>query len=192
MAKGEIKRSHRLLIIGGSAGSLDVLLKLLPALQVPLAIAIVVVLHRRRTPGSELSDLLATRTKAPVKEIGDKELLQGGCIYIAPTEYHILFETNSTISLDYSEKVNYSRPSIDVAFESAAEVYGAELACLLLSGANGDGARGMRLANEKGATVGVQDPKTSDSPQMPTEALLMTATATVLSPEDMAAFVDAL
>ena len=106
-----------------------------------------------------------------VKEVEEKESIIPGVIYIAPPDYHVLIEKDFTFSLDYSEKVNYSRPSIDITFESAADVYGDRLACLLLSGSNADGVMGMKTAKAIGGLTAVQDPATCEMPYMPQRAL---------------------
>ncbi len=192
MEKDKINTVCELLVIGGSAGSLEVLLKVFPRLPASLGIAIVLVLHRKNSPDSMLPELLSTRTVLPVKEIEDKQPLTGGHVYIAPPDYHLLFEKNKVISLDYSEKVNYSRPSIDVAFESAAEAFGAKLCCLLLSGANADGMEGLKHVKEKGGRVAVQDPKSADTPYMPEQAIANVMVDHVLKTEDMVAFISGL
>ena len=106
----------RLVIIGGSAGSIDVLIRIMPQLRTGLPFAIVIVLHRKNTGDSFLGELFGSRTAIPVTEIEDKNEIRPGQIFIAPADYHLLFETNGSFCLDDSEKVNYSRPSIDVAF----------------------------------------------------------------------------
>jgi len=99
-------------IIGGSAGSLEVLLKVLPVINPAVSFPIVIIIHRKHGTDSLLPDLLSSRTKLKVKEVDEKESLKAGTIYIAPSDYHLLVEQDRTFSLDYSEKVNYSRPSL--------------------------------------------------------------------------------
>jgi len=192
MEKDKIASSCKLLVIGGSAGSLEVILKLLPRLRENLDLAIAIVLHRKSGGDYALSDLLASRTQLPVKDIEDKQPLEKGCIHVAPPDYHLLFEKDNTLSLDYSEKVNYSRPSIDVSFESASEIFGPGLACLLLSGANADGAKGLAAVKAAGGIVIVQNPGTAESPFMPQQAILNVDVDRVLDAKDMAAFINSL
>lgn len=192
MAEGQINAKQKLLVIGGSAGSLPVLLEVLPEIVMSDALAIVIVLHRKNTADSLLSDLLAFRTGLPVKEIEDKEQLKSGDVYLAPPDYHILFETNHTVSLDFSEKVNFSRPSIDVAFESAASVYKEQLSCILLSGASADGVQGLMEASSVNARVAVQDPSTAETPYMPQQAINKQPGITVLKPLEMVTFINSL
>jgi two-component system, chemotaxis family, protein-glutamate methylesterase/glutaminase len=192
MEKDKIVSSFKVLVIGGSAGSLDVILKVLPHLDETMKLAIVIVLHRKSGGDYSLSDLLSSRTRIKMKEIEDKQALEEGCIYIAPPDYHLLFEKDRTLSLDYSEKVNYSRPSIDVSFESASEIFGSSLTCLLLSGANADGVKGLSTVKQNGGQVTAQDPATADSPFMPQQAILNVPIDKVLNITEMAAFINAL
>ena len=180
------------LIIGGSAGSLDVLLKVLPDLYSVLSFPIVIVLHRKPGKESLLIDLLSTKTKMTVKEIEEKEKLLSGMIYIAPPSYHVLIEQNKTFSLDASEKINFSRPSIDVTFESASEVFHDKLVCLLLSGANSDGTKGMEVVKQNGGKTLVQEPDSAMSRFMPEFALDHVDIDSVLMPGEMANFINEL
>ncbi|WP_343672160.1 chemotaxis protein CheB [Chitinophaga sp.] len=182
----------RTLVIGGSAGSLDVLLQLLPSLDPACKLAIIIVLHRKSDNDSLLSDLLAARSILPVKEAEEKDLLTAGMVYVAPADYHLLIEPDGTITLDYSEKVNYSRPSIDVTFMAAAEVLGDQLACLLLSGANIDGGEGLQQAQEMGAVIAVQDPTEAEVAFMPMHAMSVVKVDRVLKQKDMVDWVMSL
>jgi len=193
MEKNKIASPSKLLVIGGSAGSLDVILKLLPDLNEAIEISIVIVLHRKSGGDYSLSDLLASRTKIRIREIEDKQALERGHIYVAPADYHLLFEKDYTLSLDYSEKVNYSRPSIDVSFESASEIFGSSLTCLLLSGANADGVKGLITVKQNGGKAIVQNPDTAESPYMPQQAILKVADIDrVLDVKEMAVYINAL
>lgn len=156
--------------VGGSAGSLEVLLKVLPQIKDEIDFAIVIVLHRK--PGADilLTELLAARTNIPIKEIEEKDFIERGTIYLAPSDYHLLVEKDETFSLDSSEKVNYSRPSIDVAFESAAEIYKENLVGLLLSGANSDGVAGLIKIKKMGGCVLIQHPDSARVSYMPAQA----------------------
>jgi two-component system, chemotaxis family, protein-glutamate methylesterase/glutaminase len=183
---------YEMLVIGGSAGSLEVVLSMLPGLTQPLRVAVVVVLHRRSSGGASLENLFRYKTGLPVREIEDKDPIVPGTVYIAPVDYHLLVEGGGTFALDLSEKVNFSRPSIDITFESAADVYGEKLACLLLSGANADGVKGMESARDKGAFVAVQDPSTAVVPLMPQSALGLMSDIKMFKPEEIAAFVNGL
>lgn len=163
-------KPDRLLIIGGSAGSLSMVLRLLPLFKKRDRLCVILVFHRKDSEMS-LADLLNQRTQLTVKEAEDKEELQYDTIFIAPGDYHLLIEKNGMLSLDDSEKVNHSRPSIDVTFESAAEVYGENLTCILLSGANSDGAQGLLAVKNAGGKVIIQSPKSAEVSFMPQQAL---------------------
>ena len=180
------------IIIGGSAGSLDVLLEVLPLIDNGIRFPIIIILHRM--PGSDhlLSDLFASKARLTVKEIEEKEIIRNNIIYLAPSDYHLLIEKNHTFSLDHFEKVNYSRPSIDVAFQSAAEVYKNKLAGLLLSGANSDGVAGLQFIKKMGGYVMIQDPKSATVSYMPAKAQMEVEVDMVLEPANIAAFINQL
>lgn len=182
----------QLIIIGGSAGSLEVLLHVLPQLNAGLNIPIVIVLHRKATNDTMLSQLLASKTKICVQEIEEKDLIRKDCIYIAPADYHLLIEKDKTFSLDFSEKINYSRPSIDVSFQSAAEVYGASLTAILLSGANTDGTQGLREVKKYGGTAIVQDPDSAEVDFMPKAAVEAAVADKVLGIPEIALLINQL
>lgn len=171
MEKDRVIQGCKVLIIGGSAGSLEVLMELLPQLDFTPTFSIVLVLHRKSAEDSTLEELISYKVSIPVKDVEDKTPLLPGFIYVAPSDYHLLFENNNVLSLDTSEKVNYSRPSIDVSFESAAEVYGPALVGILLSGANADGTEGLLAIKRAGGIIAVQMPETAQMPFMPTYAL---------------------
>lgn len=180
------------LIIGGSAGSLEVLLKILPNLSTDLSFPIIIVVHRKQGTDFLLADLLSSKTTLKVKEVEEKEEIKAKTIYIAPSDYHLLIEKNFTFSLDYSEKVNFSRPSIDVTFQSAAEVYTNKLACLLLSGSNADGVNGLKAVKIHGGLALAQDPATASIGYMPEQAILSVKIDQVLKVEDMADYINSL
>ena len=180
------------IIIGGSAGSLDVLLKVLPSLDTDISFPIVIVLHRKAGADSLLTDLLSSKTKLIVKEVEEKERIRPGVIYLAPSDYHLLIENNRTFSLDSSEKINYSRPSIDVTFQSAAEIYKENLACLLLSGANSDGAAGLRFVKKYGGQTLIQNPQSAAVSYMPAYAEGSVAIDKVLQSEEMGEYINGL
>jgi two-component system chemotaxis response regulator CheB len=182
----------KLLVIGGSAGSLDVLLNLLPALDASWPLSMIIVIHRKNDNDSLLTALLTGRTKLSVKEAEEKDVLMPGVIYVTPSDYHLLIEPDYSLTLDDSEKVNYSRPSIDVTFASAAEVFGDRLYCILLSGANMDGADGLAAAHELGAFTAVQDPEEAEVSFMPRHALNSTTVDRVLTIQEMIEFVKSL
>ena len=150
---------YRILLIGGSAGSMAVLVTLLNHFPSPFPIPVVIIMHRLKNVVSELDKLLSVQQV--IREPEDKEQLLPGKIYLAPQNYHLLIEEDATFSLDYSELVNFSRPAIDLSFTSAAAVFGSHVLGILLSGANNDG----------GGTGIVQDPATAEFDVMPQAAI---------------------
>lgn len=179
----------KVVIIGGSAGSLQALLNILPFVEDNISFAIVIVVHRKNSDEQTLEDLIAIKSKVQVKEVEDKIKLQPGFIYIAPSNYHLLFEKEETLSLDTSEKINYSRPSIDVSFESAAEIYGSNLVGILLSGSNSDGTFGLRAIQESGGITVVQNPLSAEMSFMPNNAILHTNPHFILKTEEILEFI---
>ena len=180
------------LIIGGSAGSLDVLLEIFPALRNDIRFPIILVVHRKASNESLLTDLLKSRTTLAVGEAEEKEFLIPGKVFIAPADYHTLIEEDRSISLDYSEKINYSRPSIDVTFQSAAEVFREKLVCILLSGSNADGVEGLKSVNNYGGSVVIQNPNTAIMPYMPQQAVINVKPHVILDSHDMADYINKL
>ena len=169
MTKAE--HPYELLVIGGSAGSLTAVLKIIQLLGRAITVPIIIIFHRKQAEEGTLIEVLSRRTIYAVKETEDKDDILPSTLYIAPADYHVLIENDRSITLDDSEKINYSRPSIDVTFESAAEVYGNKLACLLLSGANADGVGGLKAAKASGAFIAVQDPNDAEVSFMPQQAV---------------------
>jgi two-component system, chemotaxis family, protein-glutamate methylesterase/glutaminase len=159
------------IVIGGSAGALDALAQILPALPAVYPIPIALVLHVRPDRHSHLAEVLAHKCALCVREAEDKELLAANTLYLAPPDYHLLLERQHSFSLSVDELVNFSRPAIDVLFESAADAYGASTLGLLLTGANEDGARGLAHIKRAGGLTLVQSPETAAVPTMPQAAM---------------------
>jgi two-component system chemotaxis response regulator CheB len=171
MAKTKLTTAPRVVLIGGSAGSLEVILQIIAYLDDKADYALIIILHRRSQQDSPLNDLLAHKTSWEVSEPEDKDPILPRNVYVAPADYHLLLEKDHSFSLDDSEKVNFSRPSIDVSFESAAEVYGNKTTAILLSGANADGVEGMQRIKAAGGICIAQKPATADVPYMPEQAI---------------------
>lgn len=190
---GQIGRLEiELFLIGGSAGSLKVLLDMLPAVRPDLTFPVVLILHRKAGPESMLDILLANHSNMGVVEVEDKTTLQPGTVYLAPADYHLLFEHKSLLSLDCSEKLNYSRPSIDVSFQSAADIFRGNVGAMLLSGANADGAEGLAYIKKSGGLTVAQDPSTAEVAYMPARAIERGAADHILPPGQMASFINNL
>ena len=174
------------IVFGGSAGSIEVIINLFPLVPADFPIPIVVVLHRKNTSEHHLEDVLSRKSKVPVLEIQDKTKIIPGNIYIAPGDYHVLVDNDKTLALDTSEKVNFSRPSIDVAFEEFARVYGSKCIGILLSGANSDGSSGLKRIKDAGGLTIVQSPDSAKVATMPMSAVKLFQPDVIANPQQMA------
>ena len=179
-------------VIGGSAGSVEALSVLLPALPAGLQAAVLVVLHLPRNRPSLLCNIFRSRCALPLREAEDKEPIVPGTVYFAPPDYHLLVDDGPALALSVDAPVHYSRPSIDVLFESAADAYGSGLIGMLLSGANQDGARGLAAIEAHGGIAVVQSPASAGVRTMPESALARTLAPHILAPQEMALFLNAL
>lgn len=157
--------------IGASAGGVEAVGALLEALPVRFGPALLIVIHIPMGNDSLLAGVLARRCKLPTREAIDKEPVEGGTVYLAPPGYHLLVERDKTLSLSVDEPVNFSRPSIDVLFESAALAYRDRLLGIVLTGANADGSEGLAAIRACGGRAWVQRPDTAASSEMPASAL---------------------
>ena len=168
-------RSHRLKIIaiGGSAGALEVLVDLLCALPHSFPVPVVVVVHLPADSDGSFAELLRTKCVLGVAEAEDKLVPEAGAVYVAPADYHLLFERHRAMALSTDPPVHYSRPSIDVVFETAALAYGSGVLGILLSGASADGAAGLAAIRDSGGLTWVQSPESARVPLMPREALAL-------------------
>ena len=180
---------YKVIVIGGSAGSLDTILKIIADPIVANDIFYIIILHRKSDADSVLTNLLTSQTILKVKEVEDKESILPGYLYIAPADYHLLIEDQHTFSLDSSEKIYYSRPSIDVTFESIAEVFSSLVIGVLLSGANADGAKGLYKIKQAGGYTIVQNPLTADVDYMPKQAIELFKPDAVINGNEMAGFI---
>lgn len=189
MEENKIISDCKVVIIGGSAGSLNALMQILPELIKLNDFALVIVLHRKSTDEETLEDLITLKSNIKVKSVEDKTPLLPGFIYIAPSNYHLLFEKEGILALDTSEKINYSRPSIDVSFESAAEIYGSSLIAILLSGSNSDGTEGLKAIKAAGGIIAVQNPLSAEMPFMPNNAILYTNPDFILNTQEILHFI---
>ena len=174
--------------IGGSAGSLKALSQILPALPSSFPLPILLVVHLPPDKPSVLADVLQDKCAVAVREARDKEPILPGTVYLAPPDYHLLVESSRHLSLSYDEPQLFSRPSIDVLFESAADVYGPALLGIILSGANNDGALGLKTVVAEGGIGLVQSPEEACAPAMPLAALAECREARSLRPDEIATF----
>ncbi len=167
----EIILPYEAIVIGTSAGGLDALGIILPMLNAALPVPILIVQHISASSDSFIVTYFDRLCSLRVKEAEEKELLQPGVIYFAPPDYHVLVESDRSISLSNEEKVNYSRPSIDVLFETASWAYKNKLIGIILTGANWDGAAGCEQIKNSGGLTIVQDPATAAVSRMPESAI---------------------
>lgn len=163
-------RTVEAVVIGASAGGVNALLQMLPALPRGYRLPIVVVLHVSGRP-NQLVDVFQQRVVVPVREAGDKEDLVPGTLYFAPAGYHLLLEKDRSFSLSCDAPLHFARPAIDITMESAADAFGASLVGVLLTGANEDGAAGMATIGRAGGLTVVQDPEEANVGVMPAEAI---------------------
>lgn len=161
---------YDIVVVGTSWGGLAALRELIAGLPGDFSLPLVVVQHRHKESGHMLTGLLQDHTQLPVCEAEDKAPITGGAVHVAPADYHLLVE-EGFFSLTMDEPVAFSRPSIDVTFASAADVYGDHVVGVVLTGANSDGSRGLRRITDRGGLPIVQLPATAESPAMPAAAL---------------------
>jgi two-component system, chemotaxis family, protein-glutamate methylesterase/glutaminase len=176
------------IVIGGSTGALEALAVLLPAIPRHCAIPVAVVVHLPPTKPSHLAEVLAMRTSLPVQEVEDKQPVVGGVIYVAPPNYHLLIERGGNFALSADEQIHFSRPAIDILFDSASDSYRERLAGIILTGANADGARGLATIKRRGGLAIVQSPIGAIARNMPDAAIAASRTAHVLSLEVIASW----
>lgn len=173
-----------MICIGGSSGSIEVLHDILASLPKTFTVPVTVVLHRHTDSQDTLLRLLRSPGMPAIIEPYDKEVLSSGAVYLAPPNYHMLVD-DTTISLSTDPPIHHARPSIDVLFSSVARAFGPQCTAIILSGANGDGARGAAHIHRRGGRVLVQDPSSAVSAIMPQCALQHVPTALVLSVENI-------
>lgn len=187
MAGDDRTNPFELVVVGASWGGLQALGTLLEGLPHGFALPLVVAQHRGTDSSTAMVRLLQIRSSLVIREASDKDELRPGCVYLAPPDYHLLVEPGA-VALSTDEAVHFSRPSIDVVFESAADAYGERLVGVILTGANHDGARGLKRIRDAGGVAVVQDPATSERREMPEAAIAAVASAKVLPLEGIAAF----
>ncbi|MFG1343798.1 chemotaxis protein CheB [Xanthobacter autotrophicus DSM 431] len=165
--------ARRTVVVGGSAGAPAALMKLLAALDPDLDAGVVIVVHLGADSPDMLPTILDTASSLPVVLAGERHPVVSGLVHVAPSGYHLLVDRDRNFALSVDDKVCCSRPSIDVLFNSAAEAYSAALAGVLLTGASGDGAEGLRRIRELGGLALVQDPAEAEVETMPRAALAL-------------------
>ena len=175
-------------IIGGSAGSFQVIAEILSALPKTFNLPIILCIHRLRHERHGFVEALSHRSVIPVIEPFDKMPIVGGNAYLSPANYHMYVEQDKHIALSLEEPENYSRPSIDLAFYTAALAYKEKLLGIILSGANADGARGIHVIKQLGGYIIVQDPEEAEVSIMPEAAKKNTIVDKIIKTSEIESF----
>lgn len=184
--------SYKAIVIGGSAGSFQGITRILSSLPDDFDLPIIMCLHRLKHVRNGFVEALSIKSIKPVEEPYDKESIKKRKVYLAPANYHLMVELGNTFALSTDEMVNNSRPSIDISFASAAYVYKRKLIGILLSGANRDGAMGIKKVKEWGGLTVVQEPKECMMPTMPNAAIEVTPVDYVLPIDSIIEFLNDL
>ncbi len=180
------------IVIGASAGGITALQKILAPLPANFALPILVAQHRLPVPDNFLIFALNQSCALTVKEADEKEYIEPGYVYLAPANYHLLVERDRTLSLSVDAKVCYSRPSIDVLFETAADTYLSRLIGVILTGANHDGTAGLKKIKKNGGLTLTQDPATAEAEMMPRSAIQANVVDQILPLDDISTFLTQL
>lgn len=192
MDRNAPRRLFEAVAIGGSAGSFDVLPGILAALPAGYPLPVVVALHVHPEQDGSYLEWFCSKCRVAVKEAEEKEPLVSGWVYFAPPNYHLLVEPDRTLALSVDNKVQHSRPSIDVLLSSAADAYGPGLVGVVLTGANHDGAWGLGRVKLRGGLAVVQDPASAAFPAMPQAAMEAAPADMVLSAQEIGPFLAGL
>jgi two-component system, chemotaxis family, protein-glutamate methylesterase/glutaminase len=177
--------NYKAVMIGGSAGSFQVVTKILASLPKNFPLPVFLCLHRLKHVRSGFVEALSIKSNLPIKEPDDKDPIKAGNIYLAPANYHMYIELGNKFSLSTEEPVNHSRPSIDLSFVSAAYTYRNKLIGVILSGANKDGAYGLKKVKDAGGIAIVQDPKECQVTTMTTASMKLTKVDHVYSTDQI-------
>lgn len=180
---------HRLdaIVIGGSAGAIDVLRRLLSGLPPRIGIPVIVVVHLPSDVPAIIHQVLQPTTPLIAKQVEDKEIISGDTLYFAPPGYHLLVEADGHFALSVDEPVHFSRPAIDVLFETASDAYAERLLGILLTGASQDGAAGMQTIHQQGGLTMVQSPESAEAVVMPASSIARFDPTYIGSPERLRA-----
>jgi two-component system, chemotaxis family, protein-glutamate methylesterase/glutaminase len=187
-----MKRIFKAVVMGVSSGGLEALKTLVPGLRPDFGVPVLIVQHLSAQADSYLSTRLDEVSALLVKEAEDKEILQAGVVYVAPPDYHLLVEADGSLTLSVDPKVNFSRPSVDVLFETASDAFADKLVGVILTGANQDGARGLARIKRRGGLAIVQSPDSAQADAMPRAALESTSVDQVLPLHEIAPFLNKL
>ena len=192
MSRYKFNTQYKSVVIGGSAGSFQGITRILQALPSDFDLPIIMALHRLKHVRNGFEEALSIKSVKPVTEPFDKEQIKRGKVYLAPANYHMSVELGNTFALSTEEMVNNSRPSIDITLETAAYVYSTKLVGILLSGANRDGAYGMKKIKDRGGLTIVQEPSECMIDTMPASALKITPIDHILKIDQIIEFLNEL
>ncbi len=180
---------YEAIVIGVSSGGMITLNTILRHLPSDFVLSIIIVQHQHPESDDFIAKFLDSRCSLTVKQADEKEIILPGVIYIAPPNYHLMIEEDRTFSLTIDKRVLYARPSIDILFETAADVFGEKLVGIILTGANEDGSHGLRKIKESGGLTIVQDPDTAEVDTMPKAAIASTKVDYILPLEKIGLFI---
>ncbi len=188
MNQEHLHNQYKAIVIGGSAGSFQVISSILQALPDDFPLPIIMCLHRLKQVRSGFVEALNIKSIKEIEEPDDKDTIKKGKIYLAPANYHLAIELGNTFAVSTEEMVNNSRPAIDITFQTAAYVFRSKLIGILLSGANKDGAMGMQKIVEKGGLSIVQEPSECLIDTMPASAMKLTRIDYILTTQQIIDF----
>jgi two-component system chemotaxis response regulator CheB len=192
MGKYNFNNDYKAVIVGGSAGSFQGIIKILSQIPADFSLPIIIAMHRLKHVRHGFAEVIALKSHLKIVEPCDKEQIRKGVVYLAPANYHMSVELGNYFSLSTEEMVNHSRPAIDITLSSAAYVYRHKLIGILLSGANRDGGQGMKNIKEKGGLTIVQDPAECMIDTMPRTAMELTTIDHVFKINQMIEFINEL
>lgn len=192
MDRSHIHNRYKAIVIGGSAGSFQGITRILSSIPQDFSLPIIMCLHRLKHVRNGFTEALSIKSIKPVTEPTDKENIKKGNVYLAPANYHLSVELGNSFSLSTEEMVNSSRPAIDITMETAAYVYKDKLIGILLSGANRDGAMGMKKIKDRGGLTIVQEPAECMIETMPAAAIQATEIDYKMKVDEISAFLKEL
>jgi two-component system chemotaxis response regulator CheB len=180
----------KIIVIGGSAGSIPVIIRILSGIPIRHKTPIIICLHRLKNCSEGMKEVLALHFRGLLLEPNDKDQIDQGCIYLAPANYHLLIDKNErTFSLSTEELINYSRPSIDLTFTSVSNTFKKHTLGIILTGANSDGAIGIEAIYNNGGITIAQDPTECPAPYMPQSAIDLKCVDYILNTNEIISFI---
>ncbi|MCP5048985.1 MAG: chemotaxis protein CheB [bacterium] len=178
--------------IGVSSGGMNALSTIIPIFPRSFPVPVIIVQHISPQSDNYMTRYLDNLSELKVKEVDEKEKIIPGFVYTAPPNYHVLVEEDGTFSLSVEDRINFARPSVDVLFESAADIYGSRLVGVVLTGANNDGSKGLKKIKEQGGLTIVEDPATAEVDGMPAAAAAAVKVDYILPLEEIGPFLVSL